>query len=678
MRTVRTTAAVASVALVLAASAACGSDSKSAPEAPKVHGSITVATGADDPARCDPTDPKRCLLPFPNDRFTRADASTPTKLRLDLKAASMPANVNGVHIDPAAWNRNDGFSPGSALETFVPGIDLAATGTAGIQDPSASLEKDAPIVVVDTSTNKRWPYWAELDQQTTDPNEQMLFVRPAVNFAEGHRYVVALRNPKRADGTVIAPSPAFVAYRDALNTQNPVLESRRAAMERVFADLSRAGVERKDLFLAWDFTVASTENLSERMLHIRDDAFKRLGDEAPRFTVDSTEENVDENTARIVTGTLQVPLYLTDNGVTGSRFNWGSDGLPTYAGSDYTAPFKCVVPRAAVAAGAAPARPVVYGHGLLGTEEEVDATNIRAMTNEHDMVYCATRWIGMSTEDVPNAVKLLQELSTFDTLADRVQQGMLDALFLGRLMIRADGLGSHAAFQANGKSIIDTKELFYDSNSQGGIIGGAATAVSVDWKRAVLGVPGMNYSTLLNRSTDFTDYLRVMKPAYPDVLDRQFALHLIQILWDRAETNGYAAHIQNDPYPGTPAHAVLMHVAFGDFQVANVAAEVEARTIGARIHSPTLADGRDLGGQSLWGIEPIASDPYSDSAFVMWDSGVGPPPMGNVHPDGPHDPHSDPRNYAVARQQKSEFLRSGGRFVDVCNAQACTAPQKPK
>ena len=38
-------------------------------------------------------------------------------------------------------------------------------------------------------------------------------------------------------------------------------------------------------------------------------------------------------------------------------------------------------------------------------------------------------------------------------------------------------------------------------------MGGALTALAPDFDRAVLGVPGMNYSTLLRRSVDF-DALR--------------------------------------------------------------------------------------------------------------------------------------------------------------------------
>ena len=37
-------------------------------------------------------------------------------------------------------------------------------------------------------------------------------------------------------------------------------------------------------------------------------------------------------------------------------------------------------------------------------------------------------------------------------------------------------------------------------------MGGSLTALAPDFNRAVLGVPGMNYSTLLRRSVDFDQY----------------------------------------------------------------------------------------------------------------------------------------------------------------------------
>ncbi|MFD0852817.1 hypothetical protein ACFQ07_11305, partial [Actinomadura adrarensis] len=202
------------------------------------------------------------------------------------------------------------------------------------------------------------------------------------------------------------------------------------------------------------------------------------------------------------------------------------------------------------------------------------AGNVRDMASEHGFAFCATKWIGMASEDVPNVVSALTDLTRFQTVADRLQQGMLNFIFLGRAM--TEGFTGHQAFQtADGKPLIDTKtQLTYDGNSQGGIMGGALTAVSPDIRRAVLGVPAMNYSTLLNRSSDYPVYGQVLSAAYPDKLDQQIAFGLIQMLWDRGEANGYAHHMTNDPLPGTPAHKVLMHVAFGDHQVAPVAAEV--------------------------------------------------------------------------------------------------------
>ena len=79
-------------------------------------------------AGCDPLDPAVCLQPWPNDFFTRPDASTPTGKRLNLQLTAMPRNVAGVPIRPDEYNRNDGFSPGSPIHTFVPGLDFARSG----------------------------------------------------------------------------------------------------------------------------------------------------------------------------------------------------------------------------------------------------------------------------------------------------------------------------------------------------------------------------------------------------------------------------------------------------------------------------------------------------------------------------------------------------------------------
>src|SRR5689334_17740584 len=87
----------------------------------------------------------------------------PLDPRAGLPEAGMPVNADGVVADPTEWNRNDGFSPGTALLTQVPGVDLEASGLPAITDVPDSLEDDSPVVVVDAETGDRWPVWAELD-----------------------------------------------------------------------------------------------------------------------------------------------------------------------------------------------------------------------------------------------------------------------------------------------------------------------------------------------------------------------------------------------------------------------------------------------------------------------------------------------------------------------------------
>jgi hypothetical protein len=252
---------------------------------------------------------------------------------------------------------------------------------------------------------------------------------------------------------------------------------------------------------------------------------------------------------------------------------------------------------------------------------------------------------------------------------------MLDQLYLARLMINPQGFVSDPAFRdAFGAPVIDTSHVFYDGNSQGGIFGGTVMAISQDIKRGVLGVPGINYSLLLTRSTDFAQYSAILYPAYPNELQRPLLLALIQMLWDRSEPNGYAHHMTSDPLPNTPPHQVLMHVAFGDHQVSTVGAEVEARTIGAYIHQPAIAPGRNPDVTPYYLIPAVPTDPFDGSAMVVWDSGAATPPITNTAPMVGFDPHGDPRNSPLARTQKSDFLDSAEpAFIDVCGGVPCTA-----
>ena len=662
--------------------------------------SFAGAQGSRPSKRCDFTDPAVCLYPWPNDLFTKRDRSSETGRRLNLKLASMPKNKDEKPISPRDMNRADGFSPGSMLLTKVPGLDTleaaAKSKLPPIGDLSKSLARRSPVVVINARTGNRHPVWAEIDSNPQNPGDRVLIIRPGRNFKEGRRYIVALRNLKNAGGQTIPASKNFRLYRDRLPTRRRLVERRREHFEELFARLRKSGVRRGNLHLAWDFTVASQESLAGRALHIRDRAFSALGDgelgdlkvegSSPTFSVDLVQDRTvaqDDRVARRIEGTITAPCFLTNGCAPGGQFVLDKRGRPQQQGTT-TYRWFCNIPRSALDPAAPPkARPSLYGHGLLGNPTEFDAGNVKSMGNEHNFVFCATAWAGFAAEDLPNIVSVLSDLSRFNTVADRIQQGFLQQLLLGRALIHPQGLSSHPAFQKNGQSVIDTQRLYFDGNSQGGIMGGALTALAPDYDRAVLGVPGMNYSTLLQRSVDFDTYAPILYGGYPNELERQLWLSQIQLLWDRGESNGYAHHITTKPLPDTPRHTVLMQVAFGDHQVADFTTSIMARTFGARIRQPALDPGRSPFSNPWWGLKTL-SLPSTGSGVVWWDTGpirtvgaevegTAAPPLTNTPPREGEDPHGAPRSEVSARVQKSEFLKVGGRIVDVCGGKPCYA-----
>jgi len=278
-------------------------------------------------AECEMLGQSRCLLPFPSNTFTKPSRQTDTNLLVDFDPAAMPANASGARIDPTEWNRNDGFSPGSALVTQFPGVDVAQSRMPTIGTMSAYTAPDAGVVVIDTATGERWPVWAEVDAWATSDATRALIIRPTRNFLEGHRYVVGLVDLRDGAGNPIEAAREFVVARDGIPTFIPAYDGRQPRMFGTVAVLRDAGVDIDALDLAWDFTVASERNLTERVLKMRDDAYVQLDGAAPGFTVTSVEDNVSSTIYRRVRGTVDVPLYLTGTGAPGSRLTVGADGL---------------------------------------------------------------------------------------------------------------------------------------------------------------------------------------------------------------------------------------------------------------------------------------------------------------------------------------------------------------
>jgi hypothetical protein len=394
-----------------------------------------------------------------------------------------------------------------------------------------------------------------------------------------------------------------------------------------------------------------------------------------------------------------VPCYLQtcgDSATTG--FSYSSGGLyatPVQApGNVGTAGFECVIPSSATPANQA--RIVTYGHGLLGGMDEVTDDPITTLSTTYNMVMCATNWWGLAAPDQNFDTQAVSNLNLFPFMVDRLQQGVLNALLLGRLMDNPQGFASDPHFQQGGQSVINTGELYYDGNSQGGIFGGITTAVSPDIRRAVLGVTGEDYSnSLVQRSTDFGAPATV--GTFSWLLWQGYAtdnnsgiytltLDLMDQLWDRADPVGYVEGLGATAFANTPTHSVLMQIAYGDHQVSMYSGAAEARSIGADAYEPggtpgsavTPGGGRNANFNLFYGLQPAPTDgSYAGSVIEVWDSGPGHtlnPPVANLAPTDSAtnlDPHGDPRATPLAQQQISEYLEPTGSFRNVCAGAPC-------
>ena len=608
--------------------AACSKSTNSDVSAPTtVVPPGTAADGAD-PVQptCDQPGVLTCLLPWPDNRLTVPDLSTPTGRRLAIPSDATPINVDGVALDVTDQNRGDGFSPNSMIVFAAPDVDLAKSGVPNSTAIEDSLSSSNPISLRDLDTETDWPFWGELDEPSG-----LVTLRPAVALTEGHTYQITI-------GALVT------------NQGQPV---------DIDADKQQ-----------WSFTVASEESLSSRLLYERSVAYEQIGDGAPKFTVDT----VTPGDVQTIDGTLEIPNFLDNDGSPGGKLLFDSAGNPSLnpAHPMYDAAFRCVIPNEV----STPVPALLYGHGLLGSRSQVDFFG--AFAGQGTIGACAVDWLGMATEDVANLAGILSDMSRFNEQADRMLQGIIAFQMLGRLTNSPMGFVSHPAFQNDdGSPILKADATVFVGNSQGGILGGAASAVSSEWNRAVLGVPGMNYSLLLPRSSDWPEFQVIFDKAYTRSEDRLLALALVQLLWDRGENGGYAQHLTADPYPGLESKNVLLVEAFGDHQVANVATEVFARTIQAKLGAPALRDGRSLSKTPFWGIDPIDGYPFDGSALVVWDYGTPAPPVGAAIPTDPEygrDPHGAGSDEPLVLVQALGYLL-GGQLLNVCGDGPCIGTQ---
>lgn len=668
-----------------------------------VETDTTIPTGGI--ADCDSLQDAACSLPWPSNYYLADDSSTVTGKRLEFRRDALPQRRNGMLLDGSSWSRLDGYGVSTPILFVFENIDL--TGLASELDMSPSVESSHPIHLYEVQGDDSLEmvrFWLEYDSQDTTPEDGLIWMRPAKVLEEGTRYIVTIGEIKDTSGDVIPADADFAALRDANPSSRPRLGQRVDAFEDMFGLLSDAGIQRDSLTLAWDFNTASSETLHGSMLQIRDLTMEATGDDGPAMTFDEIEEfsceegvgNYDSGIAYRMDGTFDAPYFMrpADDSATNplalpSVFNKNADGDVEQNGIRPAA-FHIMVPCSAVGPDAEPAGIIQYGHGLLGGGGQVYGGFNKRIASEYNYIFFAGDWTGMSYLDLGVVGEVILDVSKFAYLADRLHQGISEFLSLGSAMQNVFG----DAQEITSREIkVNADEYYYSGISQGGIFGGTFVAVSPDVKYGHLGVPGINYSTLLHRSTDFDLYLGILRGQLEDPIDQGIAVTLIQQLWDQTDPASYYKHLSTDPFPGNEPSYVLLAPAKGDYQVSPLTNLVAANSdSGVAIMSGWGDDIAHVGLTEQSYGTPEA--PYVGSAVVMFDLGNPWPQPGNTPPvDSAFcweqrgmpasgeclsetdcrdcDPHGIPRSFPELQTQMIHFFENDGEVIDVCGGNGC-------
>jgi hypothetical protein len=605
--------------------------------------------------------------------------------------------------------------------------------------------------LIDAVTGERIPHFLENDVHAVGQYaaRQATFLRPGKSLLPGHHYIIAMRNLVAPGGGAVAPEPTFRTLRDGAPTTIPQLEARRAYFDtKVFPVLEANGIPRANLVLAFDFTVSSDGDLTAEMLSMRDQAFDWIASQpaGSLFTVTSTRElsscsSPNDLAWREIKGTFRAPNFLTVDDFTTPKvaadpiatpdlvgyLAHADDGTPQQTGV-LDVPFGIALPCSARHAAKSG---VVLGHGLFGDGTAFAADLLTGLQDflpgliqsgvippgsGLDLIAAGTHWSGLSSLEVPPLPDnipgdlqeiladpvLLQQLiavlnsfigqifldfDKFEALPDRLRQGQLHALVLGRLL--HDGVfNAHPCFQrldplpascmtsaVNDPSlgvIAVSQPTYYFGASLGGIMGLMFAGLSPDVERVGVNVPAINFSLLLQRSFAFAPFGEFLNIFEADPLKQALGLQVLHEIWVRGESAGYATHITgfpNAPLPGTNAKRVLLSPGRYDSVVNPLGAQIAAATMGVPNMQGSVETNLPL-------LPDVASP--QDSAHVLYDTGsyvLGEddafiPPLANEPPaddGGDCNPHGRVAVIPAALLQLQAFLTPDGVIENFCH-----------
>ena len=623
-------------------------------------GLALAACGGDDPPDerdvCNPLAVEdQCQMPWPSMAYATADTGTPTGWRLDLPIEAMPTNIDRVPVEPGPFNRWDGFSTlGPILARFPGGV--SATGLPPHSDPDRSLAADSPILLLELATPPvRVPFFAEVDMNVNDPAERTLIIRPLVRLNPSSRYGVAILDTvQSATGGALPVSPGFAAIRDGGSLDHDRWDQTTAGFDALFAAIEAEGVARSRVVLAWDFVTASNEWLRHDMTAMVTQGKAMIGDAGANLTFTAEMESPGISYRRY-TGTYDSPNFLSNGEADTSVMLRGADGTPSAMGMR-DARFAAIVP-SCVANQPLPRPTILFGHGLFGSAADyLNDGLVLDLAEDFCFVIIAGDFIGLTERQLALAPLAANDVNKAFWISDKLQQAIVDFIALENA-IRGP-MRTAPEFQYMGQQVIDPTQLYYLGGSLGGIMGNTFMAYDETIRKAVLAVPGGNWSMLFERSAAWTLLQGAAQGSYPDLALGQMLIAFMGMTLEGVDPLTTAELVRIDP-PAANPRQVLLWEAIGDSLVTNIATELVARTMRLPVTGPSV--------KTVWGLE--TSTVEVPSGFTIVDEHATPLPSMFNQPEDDNGTHSDcNRRPALLREAEAFLLGTGIRHP-------CQTPQ---
>ncbi len=587
-----------------------------------------------------PIVPQVPLFPWPSDQYLVADAALPSGRRVELPETLLP---DGMTTEMFA--ADDGFSRVVPILTFFPG-GIDPTSLPDWRDEEATTLANSPVLLVESGTCRLIPLLVEPDAGAVLADQETLILRPHVVLKPATQYTVVVRNTLRnRAGDPVQPSAAFVALRDRVENDDPVVEAWRGAFHTVRATLEDLEIPAEEVAQAWTFTTRSEANVVTSALQMQDIAAAAPLD---RFTLEEVRYEPEPNPEpaydrALIYGTFGAPWFLDAN----RRMVRDAEGRPVVQ-EIRDIPFLITIPSTV----SGPREGVLVGHGFFSSLDEPTYGNMFSSLELWQRPAFSTKFYGFAEEDLLVTVGVLGGLADADTIVHQQLQSHVNFTILHRLatdvfpgLVRVD-------FGAGEITPLDGGFLPYIGASNGGTQGLVMMTTSPVITRGALVVPGGGWSHMLTRAVQWQEFGPLFESRFPDPRELQLVMGLVQNVLDPVDSLNYVAHLTQDRYEGRGTEVQVLAVeAKEDSQVANLVTHWVAREAGLPLLTPSPIP--------VWGLESAERpDPGVENALVIYDLGAPSNPEGNVPPDE-NGVHGAVRTLLPYKEQVGTFLSTG-------------------